>query len=256
MEQFHARIALQLYTVRDACEEDLPGTLQAIADQGYNAVELYTLHGETPAAWRALLDQVGLDACSRHVSLDQLEAEPQRLVNEAHTLGMSRLVVPTMPRPATVEEADAQVARLTRVAAEVVGSGLPLGYHNHAWELEPLDGSVTTFDRLVAVDSDLLFLELDLGWAWQAGADPAALLRRHAGRCPLVHVKDQSARDAPSVPVGTGAVPYREVIDAARATGVEWLIVEQEHFDASGSVAAAARSLEGLRGLLGPGRPA
>ncbi len=251
MEPLLARTALQLYTVRDACEQDLPGTLQAVAEQGYAAVELFTLHGESPEAWRALLDQVGLDACSRHVPLDELEAEPQRLVAQARTLGMSRLVIPTMPRPTSVEEADAQVARLVRAAEEVARRGLPLGYHNHDWEFEPLDGGVTTFERLVATDADVLFLELDLGWAWQAGADPALLLRRHAGRCPLVHVKDQAGRGGRSVPVGTGAVPYRDVLAVAAATQVEWLIVEQEDFDAEGSVAAAGRSLDGLRALLG-----
>ena len=254
MEPLLARTALQLYTVRDACERDLAGTLRTVADQGYAGVELFTLHGESPEAWRGLLDQVGLDACGRHVALGELEAEPERLVHEARVLGMPRLVVPTMPRPATVAEADLQVSRLLRVAEHLAGRGVPLGYHNHDWEFEPLDDGPTTFDRLVAADHDLLFLELDLGWAWQAGADPVALLRRHAGRCPLVHVKDQAARDAPSVPVGTGAVPYREVLEAARAAAVEWLIVEQEHFDESGSLAAAGRSFDGLRALLG-GQP-
>ncbi len=251
MEPLLARTALQLYTVRDACERDLPATLEAVAEQGYSGVELFSLHGETPQAWRGLLDQFGLDACGRHVALTDLEAEPDRLIHESRVLGMPRLVVPTMPRPSTVAEADELVGRLVRVAEHLAGRSLPLGYHNHAWEFEPLEDGPTTFERLVAADHDLLFLELDLGWAWQSGADPAALLRRHAGRCPLVHVKDQAARDAPSVPVGTGAVPYREVLEAARATSVEWLIVEQEHFDESGSVAAAGRSFEGLRDLLG-----
>jgi len=32
--------------------------------------------------------------------------------------------------------------------------------------------------------------ELDLAWAFVAGADPAACIRAYKGRCPVVHAKD------------------------------------------------------------------
>ena len=46
--------------------------------------------------------------------------------------------------------------------------------------------------------ADLLWLELDLGWVWQAGGDPVAELEATTGRCPLVHVKDFSSRERPA----------------------------------------------------------
>ena len=93
-----------------------------------------------------------------------------------------------------------------------------------------------------------LFLELDLGWAWYAGADPLALLGRARGRCPLVHVKDFSSREPGAfAPVGDGAVGYERVAPAAVAAGAEWLLVEQDETDGP-SLEAARRSFEALTG--------
>ena len=61
-------------------------------------------------------------------------------------------------------------------------AGLRFGYHNHGWELEPLDGS-TMLDLLAAkTDPALVDLQIDVFWALAAGADPVSLIRRNAGR--------------------------------------------------------------------------
>ena len=79
------------------------------------------------------------------------------------------------------------------------------------------------------VASGTVFLELDLGWVWYAGADPLALLERAGGRAPLVHVKDMRKDGDPvHVPLGAGEVDYGGLMVAAAAAGVEWLILEQD----------------------------
>ena len=61
--------------------------------------------------------------------------------------------------------------RLTDAAASAAARGLELGFHNHDAEVRPRDGGAIFLDELLA--GDALFLELDLGWAWYAGADPS-----------------------------------------------------------------------------------
>ena len=98
--------------------------------------------------------------------------------------------------------------------------------------------SSTTYWR-----SDLPFLELDLGWAWYAGADPLTLLVRARGRCPLVHVKDFYSREPGSfAPVGDGAIGYERIAPAAVAAGAEWLLVEQDETEGPPWRPRAARS--------------
>ncbi len=117
-----------------------------------------------------------------------------------------------------------------------------------------LDDGSSLLDRLLAVESGTLFLELDLGWVWYAGADPFALLERAGERAPLVHVKDmRKDGGAVHVPLGAGDVDYGRLMDTAGTAGVEWLILEQDEthgrgFEAVGESIAELTRLSGSAG--------
>jgi sugar phosphate isomerase/epimerase len=243
-----ARVGLQLYTLRGL---DVLPRLEELAGQGYEGVELFEQHApQELERLAARLAALGLMTCGRHVALDRLEGDLDAVVVEAELLRCPRVVVPSADRPANGAGAFALADRLAAVAARVAEAGLRLGYHNHWWELEPLPDGTVILDVLGGLDPALLDLELDLGWAWFAGADPAGLVHRHAGRVPLVHAKDfrTRARDA-SCPIGDGEVDYAAVVEAAPAAGTEWLIVEQEQI-AGDPMAATGRSAAALRSLL------
>lgn len=71
---------------------------------------------------------------------------------------------------------------------------------------------------------------MDLYWAQYAGVDPETLLRDHAARISLVHLKDMAPDEGRSdVPVGEGTLPWTELLQAADDSGPEWYIVEQDH---------------------------
>ena len=140
------------------------------------------------------------------------------------------------------------------MAAAAVEHRVRLGFHNHDGELRHFDGEPTLLDRLLA-EVPGLFLELDLGWAWYAGADPADLVTRAAGRAPLVHVKDfrRNGGEPSYCPVGDGDVGYERVVPAALAAGVEWLLVEQDQVDGP-ELEAAERSLAAVERFVGASR--
>ena len=60
------RVGVQLYTLRGVMAEDPDRTLSAIAEIGYEEVELAGLYGMSAAEMRAKLDAVGLRAASSH----------------------------------------------------------------------------------------------------------------------------------------------------------------------------------------------
>lgn len=226
------RLGLMLYTLRHRCARDLDGTLQAVGEIGYAGVELHSLHGRDPAEVRVLLDELGLDVCGRHASLEEIENDLDALAGELRTLGTDKLVLAWISVPASAEEADALVARIDVAAGHVGDAGLRLGFHNHDGELRTLDDGRTVLDRLLELDEDRLFFEVDLGWAWFARVDPVGLVKRLAPRVPLVHVKDLAPAAEPQfVPVGEGGVGYAEVLPALGGLGVEWLVVEQDEVD-------------------------
>ena len=240
-----ARIGLMLWTVRAECARAFEPTLREVAGMGYEGVELFDLHSHEPEEVASWLADTGLVACGRHASLDAVESQLPALAAEAQTLGWRRLVVswvdPSQLGPALVR-------RLTAATAAASAHGLELGFHNHDAEVRPRNGDASFLDELLA--GDALFLELDLGWVWYAGADPLSLLERARGRCPLVHVKDFARREPGSfAPVGDGAVGYERVAPAAVAAGVEWLLVEQDETEGP-ALEAAQRSLEALTAMV------
>jgi sugar phosphate isomerase/epimerase len=235
-----------LWTVRRESAADFETTLRAVAELGYEGVELHDLHGHEPERVAGWLRELGLPAVARHAGLDAIESELDALAAEARALGWRRLVVAWLD-PATLGDAEL-LGRLVRASAAARERGLELGFHNHDAELRPLASGRSFLDELPPE----LFLELDLGWAWYAGADPHVLLDRARDRCPLVHVKDFARRDGHTFrPVGDGAVGYATVVPAAIRAGVEWLLVEQDEVDGP-ALDAVARSLRALESMLVP----
>ena len=216
------RVGVQLYTVREQCEDDLEGRLRAVAELGYEGVELFSLHGRTAAELGALLDELGLAVAGRHIGLD---ADPAALEEEMRALGCDRVAVAWIDPPASAAQRDAAVELIASLARR---TALHLGFHNHWSEVRRFEDGASLLERL----PDGVWLELDLGWAWHAGESPTRLLEWARGRTPLVHLKDFRARDTREfVPVGEGAVGYGEIVPRAVELGVEWLIVEQDELD-------------------------
>jgi sugar phosphate isomerase/epimerase len=243
------KIGLMLYTVREECARDLQGVLRTVAGLGYDGVEVFDLHGHEPAVVRGWLDELGLVVAGRHAGFDLLENHLPDLAAELAVLGIDRVALNWVDPSEIEADARGVVARIAAIAPRVQALGLQLGFHNHWAELETHDG-ISVLDELCKLPPEQLWLELDLGWAWWAGTDPADLLERLAGRTPLVHIKDLRARGTREhCPVGDGAVGYDRVIPAAVSAGVEWLIVEQDEIDGQ-PFDAVERSLEAVRGAL------
>ena len=86
--------------------------------------------------------------------------------------------------------------------------------------------------EILAEDSDpALLMELDTYWVAHGGGDPCEWIRRLAGRVPFIHVKDMVI-DAEGkqafAEVGQGNLNWPGIVDAARAAGTRWYIVEQD----------------------------
>ncbi|MBI5879326.1 MAG: sugar phosphate isomerase/epimerase [Chloroflexi bacterium] len=230
----------------------MPGTLTAIAEMGYAGVELFAANYAEPAArWRGWLAERGLRVCGAHTRLEMLLGDEfERTVAFNLELGNPFVVVPMLPEARRRTRADwaASGSLLNDLAARLSERGLRLGYHNHTWEFVPVDGAVP-WDILFGNAAPGLSMQLDVGHALEAGADPAAVLRRYPGRATTVHLVEYS-RANPLALLGEGDVPWSNVLSTCReAGGTEWFIIEQEQYPYS-QLECARRCLAGLRRLL------
>jgi sugar phosphate isomerase/epimerase len=242
------QIALQLYTVRRDLASDLEGTLRAVAEAGYTAVEVAGLPPVDPARLAGLLEDNGLRVAAAHESLDALRTEAAAVLERLTSLGCPRVVVPFLAEAdrATVADTRRTAAELATIAGTVGDHGLRLAYHNHNFEFAPLDGTTVWDVLLDELPADRVDIELDVFWAAYAGEDPVARIRALAGRVRLLHMKDLGD-DRRDYPPGEGSLPFEAIVAAGREAGVEWYIVEQdEPRDALNDIVRGLRHLEGL----------
>jgi sugar phosphate isomerase/epimerase len=243
------QMALQLYTVRRLAADDLPGTLRAVAAAGYRAVELAGLPETAPGELARLLDDAGLRVVAAHEGIERLQADTAAVLERLAEVRCPRVIVPWLPeeRRQTVEDVRGFAAELGAVARILADTGIRLGYHNHAFEFEPLDGT-TVWDVLLAELPPEVEIELDVYWASVGGRDPVAEIHAMSGRVRLLHMKDRAPGPEPhDAPAGEGILPFPEIVEAGRAAGVEWYVVEQdEPREPLDDVAHALRYLESL----------
>lgn len=228
-----SRPGVQLYTVRTLMEQDVPGTLGAVAAAGYREVETAGLFGMTPEAFRTALDRTGLVSPAAHTPMEALRQSLEASLASARTLGQEWVVVPWLDESERTPEGYRRVAaELNRFGAAAEEQGLRVGYHNHDFEFETLEGGARGYDILVGeTDPDLVDIELDLFWAVKAGQDPVALFERDAGRFRLCHVKDMADRGGTEAqaPVGQGEIDFARIFAHADQAGLRHYFVEQDN---------------------------
>jgi len=246
-------VALQLYTLRERAQKDFVAVLRDVAAIGYAGVETAGLHGMSPAEFGKILNDLGLKLCSAHVPLPTSENVSQ-LVDMAKTLNCSMLVSGFGPAEFKTLDTIRAAAAKFQAAAELVGAhGIQLGYHNHYWEFDLVEGRYG-FNWFFEMCPNV-FSELDVYWACNFNrVDVPAVLKLHKKTVKLLHIKDGPlVQNEPHTAVGAGKMNMKAVIKAAPKEAA-WLIVELDSC-ATDMTEAVRQSFDWLvRNRLGAGR--
>jgi len=247
--QVSPQVSVQLYTVKDALEADLAGTVARLAGLGLEAVEAFDFV-RRPAELRAAFDAHGIRARTGHAFLlsDEITSPDgtagalpglEETLDAAATLGLEVVIDPFTPadRWRTRESVAALAERLNRAAAAAEARGLLVGYHNHDHELRSEVDGAPALEVFAELLDPRVRLEVDLYWATAAGLDAAGLLTRLGERVVAVHVKDGPMREGIStaelprdqVPAGQGDVPLAAAL--AAATSAQHAVIEFDHYE-------------------------
>lgn len=243
-------IAVQLYSVRDDMAADFKGTLQKVKAMGYDGVEFAGLFGKTAAEVREMCQEIGLTPISAHVPFVDMMNDPDILKVYAD-IGCEFVVIPYLteeyrPGQPKFDEVIEGAKMLGEKAKEL---GLKLAYHNHDFEFEKIDGEYALDILYKEVSADLLQTQLDTCWVNVGGENPADYIRKYAGRCEIVHLKDfvggksdnmyaligideDEKKDANGKfefrPVGSGVQDFPAILEACEQSGARWVVVEQD----------------------------
>ncbi|MBO5214171.1 MAG: sugar phosphate isomerase/epimerase [Clostridia bacterium] len=248
-------VALQLYSVRHEAKNDLDGTLKQVKEMGYDGVEFAGLHDYSPEQVRDLCKKHGLTPISAHVNMAKTVEDGAEATYDIYkTIGCSFVVIPHVSQNYCKAEED--FSTLVK-NCEVFGKaakdrGMQLCYHNHDFEFtNRIDGKPMLDVLYETVDADLLQTQLDTCWVNVGGEDPAQYVRKYAGRCRILHLKDFVGQKTDNMyaligvndnaeekatknqafdyrPVGHGVQDIPGILKAAEESGVEWIVVEQD----------------------------
>lgn len=242
-------IAYQLY-----CSRKFPPvteTLKMLAEAGYTAVEGYGGLFDDLEGLSAALTENGLAMPSSHIGLDMVEGDSARTLEIVKTLGIEKVIVPSLApdqRPTDLAGWEAFAKRVAEAGKPYLDAGLVFGWHNHDFELVDLGDKQMPLDLLAAQEG--VSLELDLGWVRIAGKDPAAKIRKYGKSLTAVHVKDiapkgECADEDGWADVGHGIMDWPAITEALAKVGVTHLVAE--HDNPSDDARFAKRSLESIK---------
>lgn len=213
--------SVQLYTVREALERDLPGTIRRLADIGFTMVEPYRFVAKA-AELKQALSENNLRAPSGHAPL--LSEDQDEIFTAARELGIGTVIDPHVPagRWTTLEDIKETAQQLNAAASKAAGYGLRVGYHNHWWEVESVIDGKTALEHLADSLDPAVVLELDTYWAAVGGQNPVELLAKLGDRVKFIHIKDGplTTDTKAQQPAGRGQVAVLEVIAAAASLEV------------------------------------
>lgn len=222
--------SIQLYTLRNAIQDDLPGTIRKVADIGFTQVEPYNFVA-TATELGAALKENNLTAPSGHAPL--LSENQDEIFKAARELGITTVIDPYLPAEhwQSAEDIQATAAKLNTAAKKGAEYGIRVGYHNHQWELESHIEGRTALEYFADLLDPELVLEVDTYWVAVGGQDPVDILGKLGGRVKLIHIKDGplTLDTKAQQPAGQGKVPVLDVLAAARS--LEIGVVEFDDYD-------------------------
>jgi sugar phosphate isomerase/epimerase len=219
-------VGVQLYSVRDQCAKDLPGTLTAVAKIGYKGVEFAGYHGRTAPELRKMLDDLGIVACGTHTGYETvLDDKLAETIEFNRVLGNKFLIVPSMGGKTKQDWLD-RAKQFNELADKLKPHGMWIGYHAHAHDFQKIEGE-TAWDLFFGNTKPEVIMQLDTSNCCDGGADPVAVLKKYPGRAKTIHIKAHGG--GPEAVIGEDKVDWKDVFKFCEGRGgTQWYVVEHE----------------------------
>ncbi|HEY2853224.1 MAG TPA: sugar phosphate isomerase/epimerase [Gemmatimonadaceae bacterium] len=206
-------VGLELYSVRHAMRQDPERTLAGVRAAGYDEVELLWSmdnFGRTTKQVKDSLKLEGLRAPSAHVNPAILTDNWDKHLEDAHALGMTYIIVPSLDVK-TLDEWKRWADTMNTAGAAARKANLWLAFHNEAEHMKPIDGQIPYDVFIARLDPKVTRLQLDVGNMIIGGGDPMAYLNKHKERYWSFHVKDVVPDKTKDTELGTGIVNFKQL---------------------------------------------
>ncbi len=251
------KVGIQTYTIRDYCKtiEEIDKTLAELASWGVRDIQI---SGIGKVDWNELAETVkkyDMTVCVTHTSFERMMNETDAVIDEHLNLGCDCIGIGCMPGEyeRTEEGVDKFIQDLIPVAKRMRERGVHLAYHNHNFDLECY-GEKSILDRMLELDSDLLWFVPDVAWLQIAGKNPAEYLKKMKGRVKVLHFKDYNPVEDGEHPwafteLGKGVVDLPACYETAKELGIPYIMFEQDNNWAVDAMQSSKEAFEYMKKL-------
>ncbi|QUI25151.1 sugar phosphate isomerase/epimerase [Vallitalea pronyensis] len=223
------KIAVQLYTVREECQEDFVGTLEKVAALGYEGVELAGTYGLSSEVLKNHLNRLQLEVVGHHIMLEALEDDLEEVIAYNKAIGNDVIICPWATWD-TEEELRHLADRLNTIGKRLEAVGLTFLYHNHHHEFEKI-GDMYGLDLLFQLTREShMLMELDTHWVKRAGLEVLPYMDANGSLIRRIHIKDMQELDGEMTfaAIGEGFMDIPAILKKAEAINCPWAIVEND----------------------------
>ena len=230
-------MGIQVYSVK-GFETDVPGSLKALADDGYVSLELANYNNTTglvagykPAEFAALVKTYGMEVISSHARA-KFDVKDEagtlaawgKLFDDHKIMGCKYVVFPMNMWAGTVTGLKAECDLMNKIGDEANKRGIKFGYHNHNMEFATVADTKQLYEDFLIANTDpkKVFFEMDVYWITVGGQDPVAYLKKYPKRFQALHIKDEYV-------VGeSGKINYQAIFKQFYKNGYNVWFVEME----------------------------
>lgn len=228
-------VGAQLYTLKAHTQtiEDVRVTMQKVREIGYTAAQVSGFGPMNPEDIAEAAKAADLKIVATHVAWDRFQNDLEAVIAEHKLWGCKHSAIGALNRDEYLNEngVDRFLGELKDIAARLRQEDITFSYHNHCEELEKFGEKTWLRDLYDKADPADLKAELDVYWVAAGGGDPAEWIRSVKDRTPLLHLKDMTMIDFRKqvfAEVGEGNLNWPAILKAAKESGVEWYLVEQD----------------------------
>jgi sugar phosphate isomerase/epimerase len=247
-------IGCQTWPVRQTIGKDLDGTLKELSGWGFERIEMCSPAGYAqmgfgplaqmpPAELRDKIHAAGLGCESCHFGFGELREHLDERLAFAKELGLKQMIIATfgVPKDGKVADWMHAVDEANKLGERTQKAGIQLGFHNHDFEFQKIDGDLV-YDKLMAeFDPQLVKMQFQVSVV-RLGYQAADYFEKYPGRFISIHLQDWSPAEKKDVAIGQGVVDWKRLFAAARKSGAKNYFVETDRDDFK----ASAQFLKGL----------
>jgi sugar phosphate isomerase/epimerase len=205
--------AIQLVSILPSCKKDLPATIKALAEMGYQGVEVANrfggMFGQTASDFRKMLEANGLICTGATVSVADLEGDNLKKTADKFALAGGKFInqAELIVDKTEVRSRDAWMRAAEKyngIAEQLASFNLQIGLHNHTEEFQKTETGQCGWEIFFSNTSPKVVHELDVCHCIEGGGDPAALINQFGWRTKIIHIKEYPRNQVESFP---GAIP-------------------------------------------------